>query len=111
MRRSEFLPTKFDRFVGDFNGLPSQPALLSCSAPQCPSEKSDCHGSDSASENPVLVPVLTNIPEPSNRYVISGAITVSGVLILLAYLVIDWSKQTYDEQQEDCSNDEQRSAR
>jgi hypothetical protein len=76
----------------DNQSLFNNVSLLGCSSPQGPSKNSNCNSGDSTGENAVVVPVLPNIPEPSDRYVVGGAIIASGILTLIAYLVIKWGE-------------------
>ena len=80
------------RALGNFNRLLSQSALFSGGFPKSPSEYRNCYGCDRAGKNSIVIPIASNIPKPSDRYVVGGAIIVSGVLVLFAYFVIKWSE-------------------
>lgn len=70
------------RSLPDNQSLFNNVSLLGCSSPQSQSKNGNCDSRDSAGENAVVVPILPNIPEPSDRYVIGGAIIATGILTL-----------------------------
>jgi hypothetical protein len=74
------------------NGLLQEAALISCRPRQCPSERSNCDGCSGAGENAIEIPIFSNVPKPSDRYVVGGAIIVGSILAIFAYFVIEWSK-------------------